>query len=88
MLHAMQNTKKTLESIRGEFVAAIRREMANENYSFLPTALSYFKNEYGFDPKQLGKILRRFPESIRLAMPEFEVEYKPGWDFDLIIRRK
>ena len=79
--------EKTLESIRDEFVAAVRREMANENYSSFPTSLGYFKIEYDLDPKQIGRILRKFRSSLRETMPEFEVEYKPGWDFDVIIRR-
>ena len=80
--------KKSLEQVRDEFCAAVRREMANENYNFLPLDLSYFKYEYGIEPKLIGRLLGKFRRSLSDAMPEFTLEYKPGWDFNLIIRRR
>ena len=80
--------EKRLERVRDKFCAAIRKEMANENYSKLPLTLKYLRGEYGLKPEQVGKILTH-PDRyyLRSALPEFDIEYKPGWDFNLIITR-
>ena len=86
--------RKTLDEIRDEFCTAIRREMANENYNFLPLNLSYLKNEYGIEPRFVWMLFSRWmprrqrAKSLKRYLPEFELEYKPGWDDNLIIRRK
>lgn len=76
-----------LEKVRAEFVSAVYENMKDRD-SWI-TDLS----EIG-KPKLLGMLFGRWkhsrsPEkSLNKFLPEFEIQYRPGWDFNLIIRRK
>ena len=78
----------TLKQAIDKFVECVRREMADNPYPTLWTDLVYFQTEYDLDPKLLGRLLRGCKKSLKAAMPEFELEYKPDWDFTLVIRRE
>jgi hypothetical protein len=82
-----QAIRKPLEKVRDEFVKAIRSEMAHQNYSFLPLSLGGIEMEHGIKANKIGMLLRRYKRSLKEVMPEFDLEYKPGWDFNLIVRR-
>ena len=79
--------RKPLEKVLDEFVRAIRSEMAHQNYSFLPLSLGGIEMEHGIKANKIGMLLIRYKRSLKDVMPEFDLEYKPGWDFNLIVRR-
>jgi len=75
-----------LESIKDKFCIAIRKEMEGEN--FIMIKFKYLRDEYGLEPKMLGRLFGKLEKRFANCMPEFELKYCPGWDFNLEIRRR
>ena len=76
----------SLLDTRNLLITAIETEMGESNV--LPTSLAYLRDEYGISPTQLGRLLHKIERGEWNVLPGFDLEYKPGWDFNLIVRRK
>lgn len=76
---------KTIEEIRDDFVKTIRSEMEGSHYMLF--TLRDLRIEHDLDPKMIGKLLRRFTNAVKAAMPEFEIKYMPNWDAEIEVRK-
>lgn len=75
----------TLEETRNQISEIIKEEMKDD-----PLVMFSFDSfaAHGLDVRQVGRIFKRFKNSLRLCLPEYKLEFKPDWDYCLEVYKR
>ena len=73
-------------ALRSRFIEFLDDEMTGFQKNMYQTTLKFLRDEHGFNPAQMGRLIHAVLRK-EIDLRWYQIEYKPGWDFNLIVRR-